>query len=358
MFALLCCAAVQKKHRRANDMAEIARKRAAHFATFDSGAADTAEQGMDRIHAGGEDIRTLGPWSSAAELIEARQQALEQRAARIQEKAYGSSEDLEWTPRCDPDSPPPPHNAPSRLLDLCASALASRTSAITTLDGAPAEARSALARELSRLRRLDPPFAHLLADGAPAALSLPDCSSLDAGVVAEVLRLALTPSLRRVDLGFVGRGLTDTAAQAFLRAAGIPIADAAAWAQRTGEKEEDGGKGGEGDDRKAEDDDEGPSVAERPRVELPLEVLRLHGAYKLSNDGLRFALRSLLHLQELAIPLCSRLTDGALDAVSGTSNAPFAAERVFASWARDTSVCVPGRRRSSKATICLPDCSR
>ncbi len=54
-------------------MAQIARKRAAHFARFDEedGGGLAAEED---VHVGGQEARTLGPWSSAVELVNQREQ--------------------------------------------------------------------------------------------------------------------------------------------------------------------------------------------------------------------------------------------------------------------------------------------
>jgi hypothetical protein len=67
---------------RRQDMADIARRRAAHFATWDAGGED------EGLHTGGSSARSLGPWSTAVELANAREQ---ERAKREREMQNASS---------------------------------------------------------------------------------------------------------------------------------------------------------------------------------------------------------------------------------------------------------------------------
>jgi hypothetical protein len=67
---------------RREGMAAIARKRAAHFAHFS--AAEDAD--AENIHAGGDQARTLGPWSSAVELVNAREKAQHERQVRAAQR--------------------------------------------------------------------------------------------------------------------------------------------------------------------------------------------------------------------------------------------------------------------------------
>jgi hypothetical protein len=75
-------------------MEEVARRRAAHFARFNAeedGEEDEGEGaaagGANNVHVGGKDARTLGPWSSAAELAEKRADAAAARKERLERQA-------------------------------------------------------------------------------------------------------------------------------------------------------------------------------------------------------------------------------------------------------------------------------
>lgn len=297
-----------KRAKRMEQAAEIARKRAAHFATFDSGA-DAAE-GTDAIHAGGDNIRTLGPWSSAAELISARDEARAAREARI--NARGDARDLEWEPRGGGGVPPAPPRVGAgpggrggrggAVAAAVREVLAHGTLDASSLDG---DDRVAVSRELSARRELTPAAARLLSDGAPARLVLPDCHQLDPEALSGALGLALTKRLEVLDLSFCGRGLTDKASEAFTRAAGFPVAPAEA-----------GGAGAEGEGpgggRGAARPTAGGARGGQESALGALRAMRLHGAYKLSDAGLARALEAAPGLERLAVPLCSRLTDAAL----------------------------------------------
>ena len=57
------------------------RRRAAHFAHFngDDGDDGGSGAGSGNVHVGSNEARNLGPWSSAVELVNARQQAQAER---------------------------------------------------------------------------------------------------------------------------------------------------------------------------------------------------------------------------------------------------------------------------------------
>ena len=67
-------------------------RRAAHFAHFNDEGQDAPSGGRNTsssVHVGSNEARNLGPWSSAVELVNARQQAQAEREDRI--KAGGSA---------------------------------------------------------------------------------------------------------------------------------------------------------------------------------------------------------------------------------------------------------------------------
>ena len=163
-------------------------------------------------------------------------------------------------PRHAPPRPPPGGRVPP-LADMAAAAVAAHMDAVSSVNGLPDGVRAKLAAAAHARRALSARAAHVLAAGAPADVSIPDASGLDAPGMAAFLGEVGSPSLERLALGFCGRGLGDAAAIACARP--------------------------------------GP----RPR----LQHLALAGAYRLTDVGLAALLGAAPGLVSLALPHASAL---------------------------------------------------
>lgn len=79
-------------------------RRAAHFANYageDEGSGDSGAN----PHVGGSSARSLGPWSTAVELANAREAQAERRKEKIMEDARGeagAAPATSWQPKRDP----------------------------------------------------------------------------------------------------------------------------------------------------------------------------------------------------------------------------------------------------------------
>lgn len=283
-------------------MAKVARRRAEHFATFDAQAAEDEPGGLGTVHSGGNDIRKLGPWSSAVELVEARKAAQELRMERLRQRDSKGGADVGWTPKRDVSLGP--RKAPAHVTasaPVSAETTARRFEGAESLEGATDDDRVALADALCRLGRMTREAALLLADGAPGVFAIGNCAALDADSLSAALALCLTPRLDTLSLRFCGRGMTDAAGDVFLRAAGIPVAPRDASGDRTA----------------PESKDEGEAGASATASKLRVREVALAGAYKLSPGGFANVLRATPELRSLSVPQCPRLDDGALAQVRG-----------------------------------------
>ncbi|GIL72169.1 hypothetical protein Vretimale_462 [Volvox reticuliferus] len=253
---------------RRKDMASIARRRAAHFANFNADD-DTSD---NNVHVGSDQARTLGPWSSAIELVNAREKAQHDRQAKLQgikgttEEGHAEDE-AEWQPRRDPSLGPHPQESVRSLFETCLDVLTTYVDCVESLWGVPDVIKVRLATSVCRRRKMSPEVARLFTVGSPAEVLLPDCTQLDAVVMKELVQQVATDRLQRLELGFCGRGFGDEAA-ALMAAAG-PL--------------------------------------------RALEVLALEGAYRLSDAGLENALSATPSLTSLALPQSSRLSGVLLD---------------------------------------------
>ncbi|KAG2430452.1 hypothetical protein HXX76_009975 [Chlamydomonas incerta] len=256
---------------RREGMAAIARKRAAHFANFQDDGDDTD----GNIHAGGDQARTLGPWSSAMELVNAREKAQHERQAKLQaaeetEQEGEADAAAQWQPSRDPALGPHPRDPVRPLFGQCLDVLTSYIECVESLWGVPDAIKVRLAAHVCARRKMSPEAARLFATSAPTEVLVPDCTQLDAPAMADLLREVAGPRLQRLELGFCGRGFGDEAAA--LVAAG-------------------GGGGG--------------------RLE-ELESLTLDGAYRLSDAGLIKLLSATPALRRLSVAQGSRLTSALL----------------------------------------------
>jgi hypothetical protein len=90
---------------RRREMADIARRRAAHFATWDDSTVGAEDEdgngngnGGENPHTGGSAARTLGPWSTAVELANARERQRAKREEGMITASRAATEQLGATP--------------------------------------------------------------------------------------------------------------------------------------------------------------------------------------------------------------------------------------------------------------------
>jgi DNA repair protein RAD7 len=247
-----------KEKERKDRALEIARRRASHFAQFDRGP---QPQGDD-VMVGGSSARSLGPWSTAYQLADAKEAAKRKREEDIMESRR-KSEDLgsayrSWAPkeRATPPTVIPSLKSQSRAL---CSALIEH---VTTLCGVPDDVRATLAEEVCAQRNMDERAFRLFTSDVGSCLSIPDCSGIDEQVMQEGLIQAVHPGLTELTLGLCGRGFTESVAKAL--------------------------------------SEEGVSFA-------GLSTLILSGAYRITDSGVIEVLKRSTGLQTLGLPLCSRV---------------------------------------------------
>ncbi|GFR40008.1 hypothetical protein Agub_g543, partial [Astrephomene gubernaculifera] len=189
---------------RRNGMADVARRRAAHFAHFD----DEDDAVEDNVHVGSDKARTLGPWSSAMELVNAREKAQQDRQARLQEAAPAEQEALSeaagWVPRRDPALGPHLVDPVAPLFSLCLDVLTEWVECVESLEGVPDVIKVRLAAHVCARRKMSPEVSRLFGAGGPSELVLPDCTQLDATAMRELVGEVATGKLQRLELGFCG----------------------------------------------------------------------------------------------------------------------------------------------------------
>lgn len=77
-------------------------RRAAHFANYQNeDEEDEGDAAANAAHVGGSAARTLGPWSSAVELANAREAALNARQEKLQAGQLPAEPKVVWTPSRD-----------------------------------------------------------------------------------------------------------------------------------------------------------------------------------------------------------------------------------------------------------------
>ncbi|GAB4823302.1 hypothetical protein N2152v2_010348 [Parachlorella kessleri] len=262
-------------------MAAVARRRAAHFAKYED-EEDGQEEG-DNVHVGGTQARNLGMWSSAVELVNAREQARQKRQEAL---LHGDDADrpqqpaVHWVPSRDVRLGPRPKNSVPPLFELAMKLVVRYIEDVESLWGIPDVVKGRIAAAVCCRRRLSPMVVKLFTEEGPSELVLPDCTQIQADCMQELLLACATTrqvvqlrsvaamELVKLDLGLCGRSLTDDTAATFAGAiGGYPAATS----------------------------------------------LRLSGAYCLSDKGLVALLRGMRSLHELSLPQCSRLAGPALE---------------------------------------------
>ncbi|EFJ52453.1 hypothetical protein VOLCADRAFT_86557 [Volvox carteri f. nagariensis] len=260
-------------------MASIARRRAAHFAHFN----DDGDDGDNNVHVGSDQARTLGPWSSAIELVNAREKAQHDRQAKLQcqgqqeealfaegtssAAAAAAAGDAGWQPSRDPFLGPHTRDPVRPLFEICLDVLTAYVDCVESLWGVPDVIKARMAASACARRKMSPEVARLFFADSPSEVVLPECTQLDGPAMGEMLRVLDNNKLQRLELGFCGRGFGDESAG--LLAAGGPLEQ--------------------------------------------LESLELAGAYRLSDAGLEKVLSVAPSLDRLAVPQCPRLTGAVVD---------------------------------------------
>ncbi|KAK9811364.1 hypothetical protein WJX72_002569 [[Myrmecia] bisecta] len=253
---------------RRDGMAEIARRRAAHFAHYQADDGEE-EAGPSNLHAGGTEARNLGPWSSARQLVEARAAAAAARTDKILDTARAAEPEdtVRWTPARDVKQGERPAYRVMPLQHACVELLVEYIEDVESLWGLPDSIKVRLAAAVCHQRKLEPEVVHLFTEGAPTEVCLPGCTALDQDALSAALTDCATPKLEQLELRFCGRGMGDAAAAALASNGPLP----------------------------------------------GLQRLTLGGAYRLTDKGLEQILAVTPNLTVLQLPQCSRLTGAAIE---------------------------------------------
>lgn len=256
-----------RRQRMKDSMAEVARKRAAHFATFDTGGEDEGGNRENDVHVGGEHARSLGPWSTAVQLADARSEAKAKREEKIMNsgrdtKTKGTYAYEGWKPSRDPLSGPRHGDSVEKLKDVSLGLVTRLIEYVESLWGIPDDVRSQLADEVCKRRCMTPDAFRLFTKHVNSWLSVPDCSGIEEDVFLEGLLQALeSSSLQTLHMGLCGRGMTDAVAKSLTEEACLSR----------------------------------------------LTHLVLGGAYRLTDAGCLMLLEKAHELQIFGIPKCSRI---------------------------------------------------
>lgn len=202
-------------------MTNIARRRAAHFAHFK----DEDEEEGDNVHVGSNEARTLGPWSSAVELVNARSKAQAAREDKILQKGKEMQdiEDVQWVPTRDLELGPRAACPVPPLLELCTDLLVEYIDAVESLWGVPDAIKVRLAAAVCIKRKMSPQAAMLFSESLPGEVVLPNCTQLTGEDMTSIMRGCLSDRLERLELGFCGRGFGDDTAELIGRGPVLPL---------------------------------------------------------------------------------------------------------------------------------------
>eukprot|EP00890_Picochlorum_soloecismus_P002121 jgi/Picsp_1/290/NSC_00289-R1_rni-like protein len=249
--------------RNKRQMADAARSRAAHFATFEVG--DDEEQG-DELHTGGDAARGLGPWSTAYQLAAGRDDAKTRRNENIVSSGRKKKESMEtfeyesWAPPKEKDVRRQQNPVPL-LRSVAVKTVTGVIECVETLWGVPDDLRSQLATEVCRKRKMDSETFLLFTKDTSSEVVIPDCSHVEEYFFLKGTLEALHGGLRTLSLGLCGRGMSDDVAKR--------LAEEAVFGS--------------------------------------LETLRLGGAYRLTDASCQVLLARATNLRHLVLSQCSRI---------------------------------------------------
>ncbi|KXZ44033.1 hypothetical protein GPECTOR_75g757 [Gonium pectorale] len=293
---------------RREGMASVARRRAAHFAHFDDD--DDGDAGEKNIHVGSDQARTLGPWSSAYELVNAREKAQMDRQAKLKEAAaeeqQAPDDAAAWEPSRDPRLGPHPRDAVQPLFGRCLEVLTEYIDCVESLVGVPDAIKVRLAADVCARRKMSPEAARIFATSVPTEVLLPDCTQLDSAAMGELLKEVAGSRLQRLELGFCGRGFGDEAAG--LLAACGPLEGLEVLLLEGAYRLSDAGL--ERGSRLT-----GALLHKLPSLTANLSHLNLADCRGIGGDSLVAALPSLANLRSLKLDCIPEVDDGVLAAL-------------------------------------------
>jgi DNA repair protein RAD7 len=248
--------------RNKRQMADVARLRAAHFATFDVG-----DNEGDELHTGGDAARGLGPWSTAYQLAAGRDDAKTRRHENIVSSGRKKKEcDMEkfdyesWVPPKE-TGVPKQHDTVPLLRSVAVKTVTEVIECVETLWGIPDDLRSRLAAEVCRKRKMNSETFLLFMKDTSSEVVIPDCSQVEEPFFLKGSLEALHGGLRTLSLGLCGRGMSDDVAKR--------LAEEAVFGS--------------------------------------LETLELRGAYRLTDAACELLIARARNLRHLVLSQCSRI---------------------------------------------------
>eukprot|EP00249_Psilotum_nudum_P017534 c26376_g2_i1 orf=2-2341(+) len=208
----------------------IARRRAAHFAHYDSHASEPPssppanlrrcsrrprnEQGPELQQSLAEQEDWPGPFSTARRLVEGRAAAA---AARQQvEKVDIKSSLVDWQPSrvcsgtCSVDK-----SLPS-LHDLCCKVICANVERFESLYGLPDSTKHRICANLCERRKMGPAAFALFIVEAPSEIRVPDCSHVSEKEVMQMVTQFTGKNLEVLELGNCGRWFSDQCVSAMV----------------------------------------------------------------------------------------------------------------------------------------------
>lgn len=240
-------------------------RRAAHFATFQAGDDDAGQNNADNPHVGADNARSLGPWSTAVQLANARETELQRRNEKIKDAndAQNSNGAPIWQPSRDVKLGPRPRGNVPPLLTIALELVANYIEDVESLYGLPELVKSRIASVVCRQRAMSPTAFKLFCTDSAVEVSVPNCTAIEPETMQEGIAEVWTPRLEKLILGLCGRGFTDAVVTTLAgQGASLPA----------------------------------------------LRSLTISGAYRLGDDSLSALLKKAPKLTSLALPQCSRLT--------------------------------------------------
>lgn len=255
-------------------------RRAAHFATFQSGdASDTNNATANgdnsneepNLHTGADTARALGPWSTAVQLANAREKELARRNEKLtspnsNNKHSGGlkkAELINWKPSRDVSLGPRPQCNVPTLLNIALELVSDYIEDVESLYGLPELVKAKVAATVSRKRVLTPAAFLLFCQNSPVEVNIPNATMIEPDVMKEGMELAWSSKLQKLNISLCGRGFTDDVVSK-LAASGATLSG--------------------------------------------LQSLTITGAYRLGDESLSALLQKAPNLKQLALSQCSRIT--------------------------------------------------